>query len=228
MKLTRQKLRKLMYEAMYDYSNFPAKVNDVSPSDQQKISTLIDKDVTQSQGHSLVDMLGGDSEEVKGFKKDQRDAYMQAAHDKLLTSKSFEDWVKKYALNLNQREVNILKMLINPDMQIHISVVENEDHPDYSDEPYPEHETPRTHPDRYYMSSIFANDMLKNTIKQLPYSARFFGTDGPFDDSDALDLIIRKASGARFEWDNAYDNASFAFMVWLMAKRPNMKIYVES
>jgi 23S rRNA-/tRNA-specific pseudouridylate synthase len=227
MKLTRKKIRKLVYEAMYDYHNFPVKNDDVGLTHQQKISKLIDKDKTQKTGYSLVDALGGDSEEVKDYKKSQYDTYMQASHDKLLTSKSFEDWVKKYALNLNQREVNILKMLINPDMQIHISVIENEDHPDYSDEPYPEHETPRTHPGRYYMSSIFVNDMLKNTIKKLPDSAMYFGTDGPFDDSDALDLIIRKASGTRFEYDDAYNDASFAFMVWLMAKRPNMKIYVE-
>ena len=125
---------------------------------------------------------------------------------------------------------NLFDQLADPKTNVTLIVQENISHPDYSHEiPYPDHETPRTHPERYHLYAINTEDFLKQEVMKFQKAKHYFGTAGPYDDSDALEYVLRiitmraKNSAGKM---SGYDDVELVFMAWLMGERPDMRIHI--
>ena len=216
MKIKRQRLRQIIKEAMYN------PIASVAPDadDYYAMDSLIDSDdeMIRQQGDDLVDALGGSPDEIRSFKGQQKLSYYQ---NEWLT------FVNRF--KFSQPLQNLFDRLADPKMNVQLFVQENENHPDYSDDVYPDHETPRTHPERYYLYSIETGGFLKKEVMRFEQGRNYFGRSGPNDDADALEYILRIITTRAQRIDGkmaGYDHVELLFMAWLMGERPNMKIDV--
>lgn len=216
MKLTRQKLRQIIKEAMYN------PLASVAPDadDYYGMDSLIsnDDEMIRQQGDELVDVLGGSPDEVRSFKGQQKLSYYQ------------NEWLEfGNKFKFSQPLLDLFDRLVDPKMNVQLFVQENENHPDYSDDtPYPDNETPRTHPERYYLYSINAGGFLKQEVMRFERGRGFFGASGPDDDANALEYILTiiTARAKRIDDKITGNYVESLFMAWLIGERPNMKVNV--